>query len=402
MTLGLAFAVMLVLAIGLALHPLLAKGNTERKKGKNTQIFAGLAVLIVAAAGVVYYFLGTPVLVKTPAFLQDFDAAGEIDPANPSIDDWVEGLKTRVAENPGDARGWIRLANSLMGLERTGEAFAAYRQAINIAPENGAFRFAFAEALVLSSDDGIPGEAAAGFEAAIARNHEALISRLYLGDYAFQNGKIQLAFEGWVALFAEIPEATPWLPALAERIREAALRLELDPPSLLAEKQYQAPPTPAADDIQQMNPEDQQALIEGMVANLAARLEENPGDLAGWERLARSSMVLGRYQDGIKAYALIAGARADDPVAQENYVQAILTYLEATGQHITDRGLAALLGLIALDPENPTALFFLGQTALERGDAASAQLYWQRLLALIDPASDGAEIVRQKLISLGE
>ena len=62
MTMALAFA--LVLAVGLALQPLLAKPN---KNEKNTKIFTALGVLILLASGGVYYAVGTPVLVKTPA-----------------------------------------------------------------------------------------------------------------------------------------------------------------------------------------------------------------------------------------------------------------------------------------------------------------------------------------------
>ena len=149
-----------------------------------------------------------------------------------------------------------------------------------------------------------------------------------------------------------------------------------------------------------MTAEEQQAMIENMVSGLASRLEDNPSDLAGWERLGRSYMMLGRNQEGLRAFGLVAGARADDTQALENYIQALLTTLEQTGQHLTDQAIAALNRLVTLDPGNPTALFFLGQAAAERSDPASARLYWQRLLALVDPASEGAEIIREKLESL--
>ena len=44
-----------------------------------------------------------------------------------------------------------------------------------------------------------------------------------------------------------------------------------------------------------------------MVAGLAARLEEEPGDLDGWLRLIRSYRVLGDHD---KAAAALASARA--------------------------------------------------------------------------------------------
>jgi cytochrome c-type biogenesis protein CcmH len=41
--------------------------------------------------------------------------------------------------------------------------------------------------------------------------------------------------------------------------------------------------------------------------------------------------------------------------------------------------------VLALDPQNPAALFYLGQAAAQAGDAAGARDHWQRLLARIPP-----------------
>jgi cytochrome c-type biogenesis protein CcmH len=44
-------------------------------------------------------------------------------------------------------------------------------------------------------------------------------------------------------------------------------------------------------------------MIEGMVASLAARLEEEGNDPEGWARLVRSYMVLDRPADARDAFA---------------------------------------------------------------------------------------------------
>jgi hypothetical protein len=53
-----------------------------------------------------------------------------------------------------------------------------------------------------------------------------------------------------------------------------------------------------------MTPEARQEMIEGMVARLAARMRDNPKDLAGWLRLGHAYGVLGRRLDALKAYAM--------------------------------------------------------------------------------------------------
>src|SRR5205823_1263189 len=48
------------------------------------------------------------------------------------------------------------------------------------------------------------------------------------------------------------------------------------------------------------------AQIEAMLTRLAAKLEENPGDVEGWKLLGRSYTVLGRYPQAVAAYAKAA------------------------------------------------------------------------------------------------
>jgi cytochrome c-type biogenesis protein CcmH len=79
-------------------------------------------------------------------------------------------------------------------------------------------------------------------------------------------------------------------------------------------------PGPTAADVEAagtMAPEDRAAMIEGMVAQLAERLESEPGDAEGWARLVRSYMVLGRPDDARAALdeARTALAGAADKIA---------------------------------------------------------------------------------------
>jgi cytochrome c-type biogenesis protein CcmH len=60
-------------------------------------------------------------------------------------------------------------------------------------------------------------------------------------------------------------------------------------------------------------PADQRAaMIEGMVASLAERLEGDPGDADGWARLIRSYMVLNRPADARAALDKARTALAED------------------------------------------------------------------------------------------
>lgn len=66
------------------------------------------------------------------------------------------------------------------------------------------------------------------------------------------------------------------------------------------------------DRVQAMSAEDQAAIIEGMVAGLAARLEADPDDIEGWVRLIRARMVLGdTAQAELDFVAAMAAAEGD-------------------------------------------------------------------------------------------
>ena len=68
----------------------------------------------------------------------------------------------------------------------------------------------------------------------------------------------------------------------------------------------EAPRGPSSEDVraaQQMSPEDRQAMIRGMVDGLAEKLKQNPDDLDGWLRLARSYGVLDEAAKSRDAYA---------------------------------------------------------------------------------------------------
>ena len=140
-----------------------------------------------------------------------------------------------------------------------------------------------------------------------------------------------------------------------------------------------------ADAIAAMPEEDRRAMIESMVTGLADRLQENPDDPAGWRMLARSYLVLGRTDDSVAAWreALRHGEQSADDWRQFAYA-----LLEAQGgarEEINAELEEALERLRALEPDDPLALFILGQAAFNRGEKEKARSLWTRLKAVLPP-----------------
>lgn len=162
-------------------------------------------------------------------------------------------------------------------------------------------------------------------------------------------------------------------PALA-----LAVYLKVGTPDFMAKRAMRPAAEFAA--IAALPPEQQEAAIEGMVARLGDRLAKNPQDAEGWRMLARSNAVLGQAEGAARAFDGLFKATDGTAADWRGYMEILI----ALGP---DDPRAAAIGetaekLHALAPEDPLALYFLGDQARARGDRASAAKYWRALLAV--------------------
>jgi cytochrome c-type biogenesis protein CcmH len=153
-----------------------------------------------------------------------------------------------------------------------------------------------------------------------------------------------------------------------------------------------------------MRPEDRQQMIRTMVDGLAARLEQNPDDVAGWQRLARAWRVLGEKQKAEEALGRVASLRPNDAEAQLEHARAML---DADGgapdpkKPLPQKFIAAFERVAQLDPKNQDALWYLGLAAAQRQDKAKATQLWNELLAMLPPGGDDHRTVKEALEALG-
>lgn len=119
------------------------------------------------------------------------------------------------------------------------------------------------------------------------------------------------------------------------------------------------------------------------VASLEARLAENPEDAAGWSMLGRTHMTLGNYVSAVEAYEK-AMALEDGKVAQ-TMVDLAVAILNRDQSPIQGRTESLIDSALALDPNNPAALFYAGIAAADKGDTDTAADRWEKLLGLNPP-----------------
>ena len=134
--------------------------------------------------------------------------------------------------------------------------------------------------------------------------------------------------------------------------------------------------------------------MDDAVAALAARLAENPDDPAGWKMLGRSYMSLGNFPGAVQAYEkAVELESARDPQALVGLGEALM----AQSNSPIDGRIASLFeNALALDPNNPQALFYGGIAAFNRNDQSLAADRWERLLAL-NPPAEIQDILRQRV-----
>lgn len=285
----------------LAAAPAGKPAEAPAKASRDWLLVGVLAVIVPVAAIVLYGKLGNPGQPDQPLASRNLKQERTAD-RKAEMEKLVTQLSARLEKNPNDLKGWIVLARSLDGMGRTGEAIDAYRKAVALSDRRSDLLGDLAEALIQQTEDGIPEEAQKLLEEAKAKDPEDPRPYFYGGAVLAQKGDLQGAIQQWTDLVAVSPADAPWVPQVKQSIAAAAKKLGIEPPGVQPAAPKAAQPDPA-----EMNPEEQREFIRQMVEGLERRLQENPDDKEGWQRLGRAYEVLG---DSAKSLAAYRKARA--------------------------------------------------------------------------------------------
>lgn len=280
---------------------------------------AALATLIVGSALVTYFQVGTPGQPARPYAERQDERQGQMaqrDRGGMDLSALAERLKKRLETDSENSQGWQLLARTFMTLGDFKSAVPAYARLIELNPLAQGVYAAYGEALALSADGSVTPKSYEAFRKALNRDAKEPTARFYMALASWQASEYREAYDAWFALLAESAADDPWASETRQRLEEASEKLGLDlaalPQPLPAKSTTLAQgfSGPSKEDMvaaQQMSPEDRQEMIRGMVAGLAAKLEENPNNFEGWLRLIRSYGVLGETK---KARAALHDAMA--------------------------------------------------------------------------------------------
>lgn len=252
---------------------------------------AALVVLPVLSLGL-YLVLGSPLLPGQPL------AARVNPPGSPPIAQLVAQVESHLERNPQDGRGWEVVAPVYMQMGRFDDAARAFRNAIIYNGATATREANVGEALAAGAKGVVTAEAKQAFERALVLDPSEAKARYFLGLSAAQDGRTAEAAAMWRELLASAPADAPW----AGFVREELARIGQAPPPPAARG-------PSAEEMAaagEMDPQQRQQMIAGMVEGLAERLKQDAGDFEGWLRLVRAYSVLGERD---KARSAAADAR---------------------------------------------------------------------------------------------
>lgn len=253
------------------------------------------AVAACLAGTLLYLEIGQPGLPDDP-----YQAPGLRDQAGkegPDLDKLVDRLTAHLADNPEDMEGWQHFRRAAPALDRQADLARALLEATRARPENASLAMLYAESLILLGEGRITPAADLALTrvAALAPDMPALSYYRALG--MIQNGEMRAAREELQALLARSPADAPWRGEVERQIVRTERAL-----GMASEGMASGPGSEAGAAIAAMSDEDRQAAIRTMVEGLAARMEGEPENLEGWQRLARAWQVLGEQDKAVAAW----------------------------------------------------------------------------------------------------
>lgn len=329
---------------------LLTASEDKERSVKDSSKGGTLPIFIAAGAApifavVFYMYNGSPdvpdhPMSERPEVMRAADAQANAHTGQqaPSMNAALVSLEKRLQENPNDVDGWILLARSYAGVGNQVKAAEAYGRAVPLADRHPMLLADWAEARLNAQEGRFTIEVFNDFVE--ARDNDPTLPKpwFYIGLDMAMGGNFQGAVQTWTDLMLIAPDNPQLKQALNVQINKAAKEGGIDVNSvtpsdvakqvaaeLQAVRTAQTPeltvppsvataPGPSQEDVQaaqEMSAEDRSAFIRSMVAQLAEKMEKNPNDVEGWQRLIRAYEVLGEVDKAAEARQRLEAIKAN-------------------------------------------------------------------------------------------
>ncbi len=225
-------------------------------------------------------------------------AAAAAGPAQ--VDQMISGLQAKLKANPNDAEGWRMLGWAMFNTQHFQESADAYTKALAIDPNNVDYKSALLESIVQTAQGVVTPKVQEMITDVLAKQPKDLRARFYDALGHEQSGDQQGALDRWLALLSDAPADAGWKDDVKQRATDLAKALGKDVSAQLSGVASAPVPAQAA---KPLAAGEKDAMVAGMIAKLAAKLDANPKDRDGWAMMIRSLIVTGDKKGADEALA---------------------------------------------------------------------------------------------------
>ncbi len=350
--------------------------------GKRTAMTLGLSVPLLAIG--LYLQLGTPAAIDPVATAKAGDQ---------QMQQMINTLAERLKANPDNPKGWAMLARSYKAVARFDEAAQAFEKAGDLLNTEPDLLVDYADVLAVKAKGNLEGKPLELVNKALSINPEHPLGLMIKGVAAYRRSDFKLAIIQWEKLLTLLEPGSPDARQIEADIADARGKAGLIPPpakidSAVAET-GKLPPVPAGA-AAGMTPE----MINQMVDRLAARLKDNPDDVAGWARLARAYKVQGRSAEAEQAYARTGKLLDTDPDLMMQYADLLATRSKG---NFNGKPQTLINKALSIDPKHPMALMMAGQAAYQTGNYGKAIAHWETVLTVLPAGANDAALVKNEI-----
>jgi cytochrome c-type biogenesis protein CcmH len=267
--------------------------DTADPAGPSSLWVYGSAVFVLAFSLVAYLGFGRPGQPGT-----NHAERARQDPRTLRVSEQIARVEARLRERPDDAAGWDVIAPVYLRLGRYSDAADAFRRAMSLRGESPERLVGFAQAQLGMTNGIVTSDAKEALEKLLKQRPKSVAARFWLALAKEQAGDKVAAAAAYNELLVDPSVAPKLRDMLTQRLAAIGAKSAAPPKA----PDGPSPPGGAAGAaIAALPPAERLKAIKTMVASLAARLEQDGNDQAGWQRLVRAYMVLGERDKAQKA-----------------------------------------------------------------------------------------------------